>query len=220
MNLAKTHIYFVPGLAAGKEIFRNITFPQDQFETHILEWLIPHDSESLEDYSQRMAARVTEPNAVLIGVSFGGVVAQEMSAYLNLGKLVIISSIKTRSELPKTMKFASFTKAYKLIPTGMVLGAKDLTKFAIGPKTEKRFAIYQEYLHVRNKQYLDWAIEKMVNWKREKKIEGVIHIHGDKDPVFPIKYINDCITINNGTHIMIITKGREISEKLLEILGK
>ncbi len=220
MNLAKTHIYFVPGLAAGKEIFRNITFPEDEYETHILEWLIPNDSESLEAYSQRMAERVTEPNPVLIGVSFGGVVAQEMSAYLKLKKLIIISSIKTRSELPKKMKFASFTKAYKLIPTSIVLSAKDLTKFAIGPKTEKRLAIYQEYLHVRNKQYLDWAIEKMVNWQRSKKMDEVIHIHGDKDPVFPIKYIDGCITIKNGTHIMIITKGREISEKLLEILAE
>ncbi len=218
MNLKKTHIYFVPGLAAGGEIFRNINLPSEKYEIHILKWLIPEKEEGLMDYAKRMAERVKEPNAILLGVSFGGVVVQEMNSYLKLKKLVIISSVKTRDELPNRMKLASFTKAYKLIPTGLVLSAPDLTKFAIGPKTKKRLAIYQEYLHVRDKQYLDWAIEKMVSWSRTKEVTGVKHIHGDKDPVFPIKYIKDCSVIHNGTHIMIITKGKEISEKLLQLI--
>ena len=47
-----------------------------------------------------MAERVVEPNAILVGVSFGGVVVQEMAAFLNLKNLVIISSVKTKEELP------------------------------------------------------------------------------------------------------------------------
>ena len=115
------------------------------------------------------------------------------------------------------MKLASFTKAYKLIPTGLVLSTDDLTKYSIGPKTKKRLSLYQEYLHVRDKQYLDWALEKMITWNRKDKLNNVIHIHGDKDMVFPIKYIDGCEVIKGGTHIMILNKGREISHKLLEI---
>jgi pimeloyl-ACP methyl ester carboxylesterase len=217
MNSEKKHIYFVPGMAAGDEIFRNIKFPGEKYVVHILDWLIPEKKETLTEYAKRMAERVLEPNALLIGVSFGGVVVQEMSFFLKLKKLVIISSVKTRNELPKRMKFASLTKAYKLIPTGMVLSADDLTKFAIGPKSKKRLTLYQEYLQVRDKQYLDWALEKMVNWPRTEQVAGVIHLHGEKDPIFPIKYIDQCIVIKGGTHIMIINKGREISKKLLGI---
>ncbi|WP_026449695.1 alpha/beta hydrolase [Aequorivita capsosiphonis] len=216
MNSEKTHIYFVPGMAAGREIFRNIKFPEN-YKIHIIEWLIPEKRESLEDYSKRMTLQVKNENSILIGVSFGGVVVQEMSRFLNLKKLIIISSVKTRSELPRRMKIASITKAYKLIPTSLVLSAEDLTKFSVGPKSKKRLSLYQDYLHVRNKQYLDWALEKMVTWGREQELKGVVHIHGDKDPVFPIKYIKDCTVIKNGTHIMILNKGREISKKLLEI---
>lgn len=219
MNSEKTHVYFVPGLAAGSEIFRNIKFPET-FEVHILEWLIPEKGESLESYSKRMALGVTEKDAILIGVSFGGVVVQEMSYYLKLKKLIIISSVKSRSELPRRMKIASLTKAYKLIPTSLVLSDEDLTKFSVGPKSKKRLTLYQQYLHVRNKQYLDWALEQMITWEKKTEIENIIHLHGEKDMVFPIKYIQDCEVIKGGTHIMILNKGREISKKLLEIFDQ
>ncbi|MGB3343861.1 MAG: alpha/beta hydrolase [Aequorivita sp.] len=217
MNSKKTQVYFVPGMAAGAQIFRNIRFPQEKYQTHVLEWMIPEKNESLQDYAKRMAARVKSPDAILIGVSFGGVVAEEMSFFLNLKKLIIISSVKTQRELPRRMRFASATKAYKLVPTSLVLSVEDLTKFSIGPRSKKRLSLYQQYLHVRDKRYLDWALEKMVTWNRKENLNNVIHIHGDKDMVFPIKYINDCIVIEGGTHIMILNRGREISEKLLAI---
>jgi hypothetical protein len=30
--------------------------------------------------------------------------------------------------------------------------------------------------------------------------KSVIHIHGDLDDVFPIKYINECTIVKGGTH--------------------
>ena len=218
MSDKKIPVYFVPGLAAGKEIFRNILLPEATYKVTILEWLIPLKNEDLSVYSKRMASLVTDPNAVLVGVSFGGVVAQEMSTFLDLRKLIILSSIKTRNELPLRLKVAAKTLAYKLVPTRLVISASDLTKFAIGPKTEKRLKLYQEYLHVRDKAYLDWAIKQMVTWKRQEEIKGVVHIHGDSDPIFPIKNIKTCLQIKEGTHIMILNKGRVITEKLIEII--
>ena len=207
-------------MAAGSEIFTNIRFPENQYQIKVLEWLIPEQNESLKSYAHRMALRITKPNAILIGVSFGGVVAQEMSQFLNLKKLIIISSVKTKHELPRRMKIAARTKAYKLIPTSLVLSVEDLTKFALGPKSKKRLALYQQYLHVRNEHYLRWALEKMITWGREEQLSDVIHIQGEKDGVFPMKYISDCEVIQNGTHIMILNRGREISQLLLKIFNQ
>ncbi|QNJ98513.1 alpha/beta fold hydrolase [Constantimarinum furrinae] len=220
MKSEKTPVFFVPGLAAGEEIFRNIELPGEFYDIQVLEWQIPEKNETLVSYAKRMAQRITQKNAVLVGVSFGGVVAQEMSQFLELKQLIIISSVKSRYELPRRIKFARKTFFYKLIPTSLVLSAEDLTKFAIGPRTEKRLRIYQEYLHVRDKQYLDWAIKQMVCWSRKVPINEVIHIHGDKDVVFPIKNIQGAIILQGGTHIMIINKGRWLSKKLIEIIGK
>jgi predicted esterase YcpF (UPF0227 family) len=215
MITEKIHIYFVPGLAAGKEIFKNIRLPEDRFKIHILEWLLPQKEESLTQYAYRMAKKVTRPECVLVGVSFGGVVAQEMNTYLNLKRLVIISSVKTRNELPKGMKLAGNLGAYKIVPTGWALSIKDLTRLAIGPRSKKRLMLYQQYLSVRDKVYLDWAIKQMVCWGRTEAIKGVIHIHGTADIVFPVKNIIDAVLLEGGTHVMILNKGSRVS-KLLE----
>ncbi|MBT8256387.1 MAG: alpha/beta hydrolase [Bacteroidia bacterium] len=218
MTSEKTHVYFVPGLAASREIFKNIRLNESEYEVHILDWLLPEKKETLLEYARRMSALVQHENAVLAGVSFGGVVAQEMSAFLRLKKLIIISSVKCRSELPRRLKLAKTTGAYKLIPTGWALSLKDLTKLAIGPRSKKRLTLYQEYLSVRDKHYLDWAIKQMVCWERTAPLPQVHHIHGDGDIVFPIKNITNAQVLKGGTHVMILNKGSKVSKVLENII--
>jgi len=212
-------LYFVPGLAANKDIFRYISLPESHFKIHYLEWLIPEKNETIQAYAKRMADCIPHSeNVVLIGVSFGGVMVQEMQAFVQAEKVIIISSVKTRHELPLRLTLARKTLAYKLMPTHTILSAEDLTKFAIGPKTKKRLEIYQQYLSVRDAQYLDWAIENMVCWDRETPLEGVVHIHGDSDFVFPIEKIKDCIVVKGGTHIMILDKYKWFNTHLPQII--
>jgi len=218
MTPKKIHCYFVPGLAASKEIFKNIRLPEDQFEIHILEWLIPEKRESLSAYAKRMSEQVEHENPVLLGVSFGGVVAQEMSLFLNLKQLIIVSSVKTKNELPRRLKTIRKTGIYKLVPTGWALSINDLTKLAIGPRSKKRLRLYQEYLWMRDKVYLNWAIRQMICWDRETALADVIHIHGDADFVFPIKNIEATHIIPKGTHVMILNKGSKVSKLLENIL--
>jgi len=212
------HVYFVPGLAAGKEIFKNIQLPENQYKTHILEWLIPEKGEAISHYASRMAGLIKEQNPVLIGVSFGGVIVQEMSKYLQLEKLIIISSIKSKHELPLRLRLMRKTKAYKLAPTKSLAKIQDFTKYAIGPKTKRKLQLYQEYLSVKDSQYLDWAIENMVCWDREEPDENVIHIHEDKEPVFPAAYIKNGIQIKGATHVLILSKAKWLNENLPQII--
>ena len=71
---------------------------------------------------------------------------------------------------------------------------------------------------MRDKVYLEWAIEQMVLWSRTEADKNVIHIHGDADDVFPIKNIQNCIIVKGGTHIMILSKYRWINENLPKII--
>ena len=219
MNNKKTHIYFVPGLAADKEIFENISLPENLYTLHIISWLIPSKKETMAQYAKRMAGFVTEKNAVLVGVSFGGVVAQEMNSFLKLKKLIIISSIKTKHELPTKFKIAKNLRFYKLIPTRLFLTSKNYSRFALGPISKKKIKLYQNYLHIRDKRYLDWAIKNMLCWNQENPLPGVYHIHGDNDLVFPIKNIDNAIKIAGGSHIMLFTKGPQVCREIVNIIS-
>ena len=218
MNQDLVHLYLMPGMAANPSIFEYIKLSEEQFKVHWLEWEIPNTKESLLEYAKRMAQKIEHENAVLLGVSFGGVLVQEMSKFLNLKKLIIVSSIKTKHELPKKMKLAKATKAYKLLPTRFASNFDEFAKYALGETIKKRVKLYKKYLSVSDKRYLDWAIHNMVCWDHETVIPNIIHIHGDKDPVFPIKYISNCVTVKGGTHVMIINKYKWFNEHLPKLI--
>ncbi|WP_452220460.1 alpha/beta hydrolase [Lacinutrix salivirga] len=218
MNQEIIHVYLMPGMAANPTIFEHIKLPEEQFKIHWLEWMIPLKNESLSEYANRMTKNIKYENSVLIGVSFGGVLVQEMSKHIALRKVIIVSSVKTKHELPKRLKLARTTKAYKIVPTQLLGNIDLLAKYAFGKTITKRVELYKKYLSISDKNYLDWAIKEMVCWEQEEPIIDVIHIHGDNDMVFPLQHIKNCITIKGGTHIMIINKFKWFNTNLPKLI--
>jgi len=215
----KIAIYFVPGLAAGPEIFENLNLSQDKYNIHYLEWKKPLAlEESISNYAMRMSEEVKEENPVLVGVSFGGIMVQEMSKFINTKKIILVSSIKTNHELPRLFKLAKFTKAYKLFPTNIVSNFEDYNKYFLGKSLKKRAKTYSKYLSVRSKTYINWSISAVLNWQQDKSSQNIIHIHGTNDNIFPLKNIDNCITIKDGSHVMIITKAKKVSKIIDEVL--
>jgi len=122
------HIYFVPGLSASSKIFEYLDLPADKYTCHYLEWITPeNERESIEDYALRLCAFIKESNPILVGVSFGGIMVQEMARIVEAKKTIIISSVKNKLELyekyqyilePIYLKWAFYTilhwkKTYK-----------------------------------------------------------------------------------------------------------
>ncbi len=217
--MKKIPVYLMPGLAASSAIFEHIDLPSDTFEIHKLEWLMPIKSESLEAYASRVAKLVTLPNPVLVGVSFGGIIVQEMAKYLDAEKVIIISSIKSKSELPAIMKFAKATASYKLLPIATFLKVENtLRKYPLGNHINGRLELYEKYLSIRDPFYLKWSIDKIIHWKRENADPEVVHINGDEDEIFASKNIKDYIKVKGGTHIMIINRYKWFNENLPRII--
>ncbi len=212
------HLYMMPGMAADPTIFNRIKLPEDQFQIHWLEWMIPYEEESLETYAKRMIGKIKHENVVLLGVSFGGVLVQEMSKFMNLRKLIVVSSVKSKHELPKRMKIAKFMKAYKFAPTQLLSNLDVLKKYAFNDTIAKRIDLYKTYLAVNDKRYLDWALKQMFCWEQEEPIPGAIYIHGDNDAVFTHSCVGDCLVIQGGTHIMIILKSQWFNENLPKLI--
>lgn len=214
----KIHIYFVPGLGASATIFDNIKLHEEKFEIHFLEWLVPDTvNEKLEHYVKRLIKKIRHPRPVLVGVSFGGFIVQEMSKYIDTDKVIIISSIKNIHEIPKRLKLLKLTRAYKLFPAKRIANTGDFSVISFNKAVRKRINIYNKYLNMRDENYLKWSIYNVINWRPDAESSNIIHIHGNKDEVFPIKYINDCIVIEGGTHVMILNKAKKISSILEEL---
>ncbi len=216
--MAKKHLYFVPGLGASTQIFEHLSF-DDTYECHFIPWKIPLSTkETLSDYAKRMCEEVHHKNSILVGVSFGGIMVQEMSTHITVEKIILISSIKSKHELPKALKIAKVAKIYKLIPTKMVKNIEDYTKYFFGDYLKKRAELYKMYLSVRDPKYIEWAIYNVLHWNQEAALPNTLHIHGTEDQVFPLKYIDGAVEVNKGTHVMILTKAKTIANLISNAL--
>ena len=218
MPAAKIHVYLMPGMAANPSIFKNIVLPPEQFIIHHLEWFVPSRGMDLADYAREMCKEIEHPEPVLVGVSFGGLLVQEMARQIDVRKVIIISSVKSKTELPKRLIFAKYTKIHRLLPTGLVNNVELLARYAFGETVVKRLELYEEYLSIRDKYYLDWAIDTIVHWDQKEFHPRLVHIHGDRDAVFPIQNISNCIRISDGSHTMIINRFKWFNQQLPTII--
>ena len=217
--MEKTPIYFMPGLAASPKIFENLAFDLNRYTLHYLNWIAPQTpDEDISSYVCRLSAQIKEKNPVLIGVSFGGIIVQELASYVHPKKVIIISSVKHQDELPKRFKLAKLTKIYKVFPTKVIENFENYLGFFIGKGLKKRADLYKKYLSIRSKEYLQWSIASIIKWQQTIPIKNIVHIHGTNDAVFPIKNIQNTIQVKGGTHIMVLTKAKKISKIIDTVL--
>ena len=214
MSINKTvHVYFMPGMSANSLIFEKIKL-SSKYKLHLLEWIDPLKNETLKDYSIRFSKIIIHKNPVLVGVSFGGVLVQEISKIIKVHQTIIISSIKSNKELPNSMKMVKLTKSYKLLPVKWLNDFESLITFVLGPRINRRVELYRKYLSVRDRNYLSWAIKELIEWDQDESMDNVIHIHGTKDMIFPAIYLKNYIPLPNGDHAMILKKADWINEFL------
>ena len=208
----------MPGMSANPLIFKRIKFSDEKYEIHFLKWAKPVLNESIENYSKRLLDFIKHKNPILIGVSFGGLIVQEISKLIDVEKVIIISSIKSNRELPLYMKSAKFLKLYNYFPLKLFDDVFNISKSLKINKIYKKLDLIDKYLSVRDENYLKWAIREILNWRQEKPLLEVIHIHGDKDLTFPISLIKDCIIVPGATHALILTKYRWLNKNLSIII--
>ena len=211
------HVYLMPGMSANSLIFEKIKFPEN-FKLHKLDWINPDIDESIENYAKRLSEKIVHKYPDLIGVSFGGILVEEISKIVKVDKLIIISSIKCNKEMPSHMKFGKITKSYKLLPVKWINDFESLISFVLGPKIKKRVDLYRKYLSVRDENYLSWSLREMIEWKQSKPLKNIIHIHGTKDLVFPTLYIKNFIEVPRGDHAMILKRAEWINQNIPKMI--
>ncbi len=221
-NKIRTSIYLMPGMAASPKIFEFIKFPAE-YRVVYLKWIKPNVNETLKSYAKRMSFFINDDKPVLIGVSFGGILVQEISKHIKLKKLIIVSSVKSNVELSLSMKFAKKTGVHHLLPLNWIDDLEKILLFVFGPSIKAKVEAYKKYLSERDPDYLKWSINQILNWKQTNYDKNIVHIHGEKDKVFPVKYLEkskNFIIIKGGTHAAILRDNKWFSKNLPLIIKK
>ncbi|WP_341837484.1 alpha/beta fold hydrolase [Chitinophaga pollutisoli] len=209
--MSKRHIYLISGLGADERVFERLVFPAD-CEVHYLPWITPLNAgEPIGEYAGRMARRILHPEPILVGLSFGGMMSIEIARQLPVRQVVLISSVKSRQELPPY--YNSFAnKVLNRLPDRLLFTNR---RFVVqlfmqcGSEAERR--LLDDYLGKKDLRYMRWALGAILQWNNDWTPPGLLHIHGSSDRPFPRRYVTPTHTILKGGHFMIMNRAPEIS---------
>lgn len=205
-------IYVFSGLGADRRVFEKLDL--SGFNIVYVDWLKPRPSEAMESYVFRLAEhyQIPKQGATVLGVSFGGMCIAELSRYYDFKKIVLISSAKTKDELPKVLGVSKFLSLHKLLPEGGT--SKATTKvlhWLFGIKTKEESTLLDAILQDSDPDFQKWAVDKIVHWENLHIPVNCLHIHGDKDRLIPIQNVDYTIRIKGGGHFMVWNKAAELS---------
>jgi len=204
-------IYEISGLGADKRVFDFLSL--DTPLTPI-EWIKPKENESVKDYSIRLS-KVIETNSgfALIGVSFGGLVAIEMSKVLHPKVTILISSAETKHELRNIYRFIGKTGLLKKLPKEVFDPPRNVAKYIFGADNHK---LLNAIIDDTDLYFAKWAVNELVCWQNTEYLDNIVRIHGAKDKLIPWRGEGKGELIDKGEHFMIVDKAAEISRIINE----
>ena len=218
--MQKIPVYLMPGLGAGPKIFKGLNLPP-RYELHGMHWEIPYKEESLESYVKRIKQQIKHPNPILLGVSFGGIIIQELAKQIAVKQLIIISSIKHQNEFKPSYKIAYKLKIYKILPVQILKKIDWLEKKALTQRFKQKMQLYQRFLEIDNPYYIRWSIRQILAWKQTQTLPDFVQFVGEKDPVFPPRYIKaPKIIVPEGRHDMMVYQMKWFNQHLPSYLLK
>ena len=212
----KKDIYIISGLGADERVFQKMDF--SDFSPHFLDWIPPRRKERIAEYALRMAGCIDSPNPIIIGLSFGGMMAIEIAKQIHIEKLILISSAKSNHEIPFYYRWIGKSGLHKFIPVTLLKKSNFLSEWLFGTQTEFDKKLLATILHETDSVFLKWAIDQVATWRNQTLLPNVIHIHGSKDKILPIHFITYDYLIRDGGHLMTLDKYEEISLILKKLL--
>lgn len=207
-------ILLIPGLGYDCRIFDHLELSDVSVEH--LNWIAPKPKELLHDYALRLFAtcKPSSEKTIIIGHSLGGVVAQEIASVHPIEKVILISSIKSRKELPLSFKLIQPLRFDVLFTKEISIQTIQFWGTSHGFETPAEKELFKSMVGQHSNSYLQWALRALSSWEEPKNLMStkIVQIHGTKDKTLPYSLIeNPDYTINEGTHICVLKKAAEVS---------
>ena len=212
-------VYLIPGQGADYRSFKNLSI-DERFETRYISYFTPDSTMSMCAYAREISAQIdTSQSFIIIGVSLGGMLATEMAEFLDPDQVILISSAKCREELPGRYRFQRILPLYKIVPGKVSKLAARILQPIVEPDSKKEKETAKKMLRDKDPKFLRRTIAMILEWDRMEYSSDIVHIHGDRDHTIPIRNVSYDIRVEDGSHMMVLTNGQQISEIVNELLS-
>jgi len=211
-------VYFITGLGADKSVFQLLRL--NYCEPIFIDWIKPERKETLQHYALRLVKAYNIPfDAVIVGLSFGGMLATEIAKACPAAKVILLSSAKTRKEIPAFYKVDKYLPLYKWAPAGIQKLIMLAQEGRFGIRSQQGRQIYRQVVKQADIAFNTWAIWALIHWDNMYIPPNVTHIHGTNDKILPYKLVKTNITLMHGGHLMVMENAATVSEILEEVVA-
>ena len=212
-------VYLIPGVGANDMVFKNLELPG--YEIVHIKWPKHKKNESIQSYVKKLVPQIkTDTQPILMGLSFGGIVAMELAKLVNPYKTVLISSIKTHHERPLKLMFLNSLKFHRLLPGKLVVRFRFWLNWLLGKLSPEDWELVELMIKDANIEFNEWAVDQVIHWHNEEVPDNVVHIHGTGDRIFPSFYVKKAHWIKGGSHFMVVNRAKEISKIIMREIAE
>ena len=213
------NIYLVSGLGADEKAFSKLRFGKDSIVRSI-QWINPRKEEGIRAYCERLADQIeTSEKNVFIGLSFGGLIAQELATFLPCEKLILISSVRKQKGIPLLFRMAGIGRVDKLVPNALLRSHSKLIDWYFGVKSSQESTFLKNFLKNTSPEFLRWAFDILLRstfcYPRTSK---TVCIHGTADKLLPYIASEVDYPIQDAGHFMVYNEAVQVNEIIQTVL--
>lgn len=209
-------VYLLPGVGCDARLFERLEL--NGFDVVKLEWPAFHADSTLTSIAQELKAGIDAggPHA-LVGVSMGGMVAQELAVLTGPRKVVLISSWTGPKEWPPFVRISARLGLYRTIRDWSMRAAWPLKRL-VDRRERDIDALLWDMARTQTARKIRFGTQAILRWPGSRWTGPVVRIHGDRDIVTPLRFPVDHV-VKDGQHVMILTRAAEISALLRKVLS-
>jgi pimeloyl-ACP methyl ester carboxylesterase len=214
-------LFLFSGLGADERVFSFLRLKMDESCIHHIRWIKPsHPNEALEDYATRLIDKYNISSEgdhdapLLLGVSFGGIVAQEVAKQLPYSRTCLLSSLSCSTDLPFWYRLNSYLNLHHWLPLEQMKRFHFLAAPLFGIQSAQEKEIFKNIALDTDIEFARWAVDRILLWNQPERLTSILQLHGDSDLILPYCSNLESHTIKGGTHLMVMSKAETISSFL------
>lgn len=212
--------YLIGGIATDERLYR---YQLAQIPGAVYLPFQKHDrGDTMETYVHKFLPLINTSRPFnIVANSMGGIMAMELIRHIQPEKVVLVSSVKSRKEMPLRLRQLKYTRLHRLLPgAGFIAGIRFGTLFVkeiTGVPGRRELVI--QMAKSNPPDFLYWCVHAIVNWKgADEYRKDIIHIHGSADMMFPARHIRNAVFIPGGTHNILFNHPELMTRKIMEYL--
>lgn len=206
-------LVLLPGIERGYPVFDRVQplLP----DAEVLHYPVPSGKPSIASMATQLADAIS-PESVLVGISFGGIVAQELASQLSPKGCVIISSVRSPKQFPFWMwigKLIGGSNACRLLEryASWIRAVPGLRNTRVSRVAQQQFGPCSNWRR--------WATSAILSWQ-PTSIDNtpIFQIHGSEDRTFPLRFTSPDLVIRGGKHALTVSHPQETANEIKQFV--